>query len=97
MYAWKSISNGVVANTTKDRKKYWDFWCEYANVCTINTFLSNKSCPIERNVIVTALADSFRSGMYVKNATIKVQGVTDSLVSISKTIQLAGKPSPLYR
>ena len=35
--------------------------------------------------------------MYGKNATIKVQGVTDALASISKTIQLAGKPSPLYR
>ena len=47
--------------------------------------------------MVTSFADLVRSGVHSKNATIKVQGVTDVLASISKTIQLAGKPSPLYR
>ena len=35
--------------------------------------------------------------MYGRGKQIKVQGVTDALASISKTIQLAGEQSPLYR
>ena len=35
--------------------------------------------------------------MYGKNTTTKVQGVTDALSSISKTIQLSGGNIPLYR
>ena len=87
----------MVSNTTKDRQKCWDYWCDYANIFTIDPFLSNIFCPIERDVIVTAFADTVRSGVYSKNTSIKVQGVTDSLTSISNTIKLAGKLIPLYR
>ena len=77
--------------------KKWDSWCDYANIWKINPFLYNISCPIERDVIVKGFSARVRSGVYIKNVTIKVQGVTDALASISKTIQLAGKPSPLHR
>ena len=96
MSEWQEIANVVVANTTKYFQKYWDYWCDYANICTIDFFLFNISCLIERNVIVTAFTARVRSGVYEKKSTIKVQGVMDALASISKTIQLDGKPSPLY-
>ena len=97
MSAWQEISNSVVEKTTKYRQKYWYYLCDYANICTINTFLYDISCPIKFDIIVTAFAVRVRSGVYGKNSTIKVQGVTDALASISNTIQLAGKTSPLYR
>ena len=64
MSAWKAITNGVVANTTKYCQKYWDYWCYYANIFKINPFLSNIPCPIERDVIVAELVSLFSSGMY---------------------------------
>ena len=69
--AWQAIENGVVAETTKDRQKHWYYWCDYANICTIDPFLSNISCLIKRDVVVTVFAARFRSDMYGKNATIK--------------------------
>ena len=97
MSAWQEIANGVVENTTKYRQTYWYYWCDYANICTIDTFLSNISYPIEHDVTVTAFSARVRSGMYEKNVTIKVQGVMEALTSISNTIQLAVKPSLCYR
>ena len=97
MSAWQAITNGVVAKTTKYYQKYWDYWCDYANIGKIDIFLSNISFPIKCDFIITAFADQVRSGVYRKKSTIKVQGVKDALASISETIQLAGKPSPLYR
>ena len=84
MSAWKSIANDVVAKTTKDRPKYWDYCCDYANICKIDPFLSNISCLIEHDFIVTAFTDHFRSSVYGKKVTIKVQGFTVSLRSISR-------------
>ena len=83
--------------STKDLQKYWKYWCYYANIWKIDHFLSNISCPIERDAIITAFAARVRSGVYSKNSTIKVQWFTDALTSISNTIQLSGNPSPLYR
>ena len=97
MSVCQAITNGVVAKTTKDRQKYWYYWCDYYNIYTINPFLSNISCPIERDAIVKAFDARVGSGVYGKKSTIKVQGVTDALVSISDTIQLAVKPSTIYR
>ena len=77
--------------------KYWYYWCDYANICKIDPFRSNISCPIKLDVIVTAFAARIRSGVYSKNATIKIQGVIDAFVYISKTTQVVGKPSPFYR
>ena len=97
MSAWQAIENGVVTKATKDCQKYWYYWCDYANICTIYPFLSNISCPIKHSVIVTTFAARFKSGVYGKNSTIKVHRVTDAPTSISKTIQMAGKPSSLHR
>jgi hypothetical protein len=44
-----------------------------------------------------ASAARVRTGTYGRGSKIKVSGVQDALSSITKTFQLAGKPSPLYR
>jgi hypothetical protein len=65
-------------------------------MCGVDPFLRNTP-PIERDIALTAFSARVRSGAYGKGAQIKVSGVTDALASISKTIQLAGEPSPIYR
>jgi hypothetical protein len=94
--AWKAIASGVIVKTSKDRQKYWKHWCTFASICKIDPFLQNMP-PIEHDIIVTAFAAWVRTGMYGKGVQIKVQGVTDALSAISKTIQLAGQQSPIYR
>ena len=96
MSAWRAVANGVVAKTAKDRSKYWNHWQQYASLCKVDPFLSDVS-ELERDIVLTAFAARVRTGTYGRGATIKISGVTDALASISKTIQLAGKPSPLYR
>jgi hypothetical protein len=94
--AWRAVTNGVVAKTAKDRHKYWNHWSKYASLCGVDPFLT-KVPEIERDIVLTAFAARVRTGAYGRGTTIKISGVTDALASISKTIQLAGKPSPLYR
>jgi hypothetical protein len=96
MSAWRAVTNGVVAKTAKDRSKYWKHWSQYASLCRVDPFLNNVPA-IERDIVLTAFAARVRTGAYGRGAKIKVSGVTDALASISKTIQLAGQPSPLYR
>jgi len=89
MSAWDAIDNGVVAQTTRDRKKYWSHWSRYAAAFRCNEFLTDVS-PIERDIIVTAFAARVKSGFYGRGNPVKVKTVTDALSAISKTIELAG-------
>ena len=73
MSMWQAIANGMVANNIEDCQKYWDYWCDYSNIYKIDTFFSNISCPIKHDVIITAFADWFRSGVYGKTLQIKLK------------------------
>jgi hypothetical protein len=53
--------------------------------------------PIIRDTVLTAFAARVRKGYYGRGHQIKVPGVTDALSAISKTIELAGYKSPVYR
>ena len=96
MSAWRAVTNGIVAKTAKGHSKYWGHWAKYASICGTDPFLKNVPA-IERDIVLTAFAARVRSGIYGRGSQIKISGVTDALASISKTIQLAGEPSPLYR
>jgi hypothetical protein len=48
-------------------------------------------------MVLTAFAARVRQGYYGNGNTIKVQSVTDAMAAISKTIELAGYRSPVYR
>lgn len=90
------MANGVVSKTTRTREKYWQHWCDYARACRIDPFLKHVT-NLERDTIIGGYAARVRRGYYGKGATIKVQAVTDALSSISKTIELVGEQSPLYK
>ena len=94
--SWRAINNGVVVKTARDRHKYWGHWVRYASLCKVDPFLDNIPSG-EKDIILAAFAARVRTGTYGRATQIKVSGVQDALASITKTIQLAGKPSPLYR
>ena len=94
--AWAGASNGVTAKTASDRQKYWQHWATYATWCGVDPYLEHTP-PLERDEVVKGFAARVRRGTYGRGAQIKVSGVTDALAAISKTIELAGKRSPLYR
>ena len=68
----------------------------FALVVGVDPFLDGVP-PLEPDIVTTAFAAQVRAGRYGNGHTIKVAGVTDALAAISKTIELAGKPSPIYR
>ena len=49
------------------------------------------------NIIPQAFAARVRTGFYGKGHQVKLQSVSEALVAISKTCELAGQSSPVYR
>ena len=94
--AGEAAANGVTAKTNATRQKYWRHWERYAESTRIDPFFDSVPA-LERDIITGAFAARVRTGEFGNGHQIKVAGVTDALAAISKTIELAGKPSPLYR
>ena len=97
--AGEAIDAGVVASTTCTwtREQYWKAWLRYANSVEVDPLLQD-TIPIIRDMVLTAFAARVtRQGYYGKGNQIKVQSVSDAMVAISKTIELAGYRSPVYR
>ena len=94
LLAWRTIADGVTAQTSKTRQKYWKHWTEYCHQCTTDPYLDElSSC--ERAVLITAFAARVRTGAYGRGDQVGVQTVTKALAAISKTCQLVGKQSPV--
>ena len=94
--AGRAIDTGVVAANTKSRTKYWRHWTRYAASLHVDPLLQDVE-PIIRDTVLTAFAARVRTGHYGRRCQVKVQTVTDALSAISKTIELAGLQSPVYR
>ena len=52
---------------------------------------------LEANIILQAFAARVRIGFYGEGNQVKVQTVSKALAAVSKTCELAGQPSPVYR
>jgi hypothetical protein len=96
LLAWQAIDNGVVAATTQTRQKYWAYWKSYTAAYNQDAFMLNCNA-VQRSIIITAFAARVRSGYYGLGKTVGVQTVTNALSAVSKTIELAGQPSPVYQ
>ena len=94
--AWEAINNGVVDKNHNKRKKYWNFWEQYVQIYKKNSFLTDCT-NAEQIIIITAFAARVRTGHYGRGNQVKVQSVKDALAAISKTIELAGERSPVYK
>ena len=96
--AWRAATDGVTPRTTAERGKYWKHWVSYTAKAGVDPFLPPSTVsPLERDIIVGAFAARVRTGHYGLGAQIRVSGVTDALAAISKTVELAGEQSQLYR
>ena len=96
--AWQAASFGVTARTNAEREKYWGHWHKYATEAGADPFLHPTHIPpLERDIIAGAFAARVRAGEFGHGRQLKVGSVSDALAAISKTIELAGQPSPLYR
>ena len=82
--------------THRAREKYWIHWSNYAKSVGIDPLLQETS-PLIRDLVITAFAARVRTGYYGQGRQIQVQSVTQALSAISKTIELAGYRSPVYR
>ena len=96
--AWEATTLGVIAKTNVDRNKYWRHWTTFITLTKTDPFLNPDTVSeIERDIITSAFASLVRKGIYGWGRQVRVSSVTDALSTISKTIELAGKPSPIYR
>eukprot|EP00957_Ditylum_brightwellii_P071281 5418852-Ditylum_brightwellii.AAC.1 len=78
------------------REKYWRHWQQYAKRWNKDSFLDNAS-ELKQGIIITAFAARVRTGIYSRGHQVSVSSITGALSTISKTIQLAQKHSPVYR
>ena len=96
MRSWRAIENGTTPSTQRDRQKYWRHWCQYVRHWRRRSFLDDAT-QLESNIIIQAYASRVRTGFYGEGSQVKVQTVTKALAAVSKTLELAGQPSPVYR
>ena len=94
--AWEAIDNGVVDDNNRTREKYWQHWVEYTAIFKTSPYLEQLSST-EQCIIITAFATRVRTGSYGKGSVVRVPTVTKALAAISKTIELAGEQSPIYK
>ena len=93
-----AAATGVTPKTTTERQKYWTHWCDLAASTKIDPFLPQGGIdPIERDIIASAFIARVRRGCFGRRRQVMVGTVSDALAAVSKTIQLAGQPSQLYR
>ena len=93
--SWRAASDGVTAQTEKNRKKYFEHWISCCQKLQMEPFLRNKS-DTEICIAAMAFAARVRKGSYGYGAQVKVGQVSKVLAAISKTIEVAGATSPLY-
>ena len=96
MRSWRAIENGSTPQVERDRQKYWRHWEAYVQHWNRSAFLDDVS-QLEANLIIGAFAARVRTGFYGEGNQVKVQSVGKALAAISKTCELAGQPSPVYR
>jgi hypothetical protein len=95
MSAWRAINNGVVDAATKTRQKYWTHWSNYTQSFGQDPLLEGLN-DMHKLVILTAFAARVRTGHYGRGEQVRVPTITTALSAVAKTIQLAGKPSPIH-
>ena len=94
--AWEAIRFGVVDKNTTTRIKYWNAWKQYCAYFKRSPYL--ETCTnLQQIIIITGFAARVRTGFYGRRCQVKAQTVADALAAISKTIELAGECSPVYK
>ena len=90
---WQAIDNGVTAQTSKDREKYWAAWSNYATQWRIDAFLQNCE-KLDVIIVVAAFATWVRTGYFGRSYEIKVPTVAKGLAAITTSIRMVGQSCP---
>ena len=93
---WEADTDGVTAKTRKENTKYRNHWANYASDVKMIPFLDGSIPPLERDIVADVFTARVRTGECRRVNLIKISGVTDILVDISNTTNLARQPSKLY-
>ena len=91
-----AISNGVVDASNITQHKYWRHLCEYVEHLRIKPPLQTTEVK-EVILATTGFTDRFRRGYYRNGKRVTVQTPQVALSAISKTNDLGGGVSPIYR
>ena len=92
-----AITNGVVAATDADRKKYWRHWRQLLGEFEFNDpHLLHTSIPV-RIALLAAFCERVRRGEYGKGRQVRVGTVQLALRAVGKTCEMEGLPNPTYR
>ena len=87
---WSIAANVITTSMNKERKKYWKYRRVYAQTVDIDSFPKEHIHLLKRDIITGVFDAWVRSGVYNQGRKIKIGGVTDSLMTVSKTIELTG-------
>ena len=84
---------GRVAQTTKDRNKYWDCWTTYVKPMEVDPYLQNVPFTTTTRAI-TGFAARVRTGHYGRGRTITAPAVNSAITAVGKTIAMARGVNP---
>ena len=96
LFVWRTIRDGVAAQTAQSHKKYWQHWTQYSKLCSTDPYPEDLN-PCKKAVIITAFAVRVQTRAYGQGDKVQVQTVLNTLASISQTCQLVGKQSPIFK
>ena len=82
-----------MAQTTKDREKYWHCWCTYVRPMGLDPHLQNITFTTATRAL-TGFAARVRTGQYGRGRQITAPAVNSALTAVGKTIALANGYNP---
>ena len=86
---------GIVEATRKTRQRYWRHWIDFLPG-GVDPYLQNVDAE-ERLVVIQAFAQRARQGTFGRGKQVQTGSVQAAIGAIAKTIELAGRPNPLYK
>ena len=93
--AWEAILTGVVNSNTNKRRKYWKCWIQYISYLNFDPSLQNETD--DALVALVTFVARVVTRAYGRGNRIGVQSVSNALDTISKTIEIEGYKSQVYR
>ena len=93
--AWRYIDNELYDQTFKVSHKHWKHWEEYCKHFNMHPNLTNAS-KLEKGMNLTAFSGRVRTDYYGRKHQVTVQTVSNVILTVSKTIELAGQQNPVY-
>ena len=93
----EGIKNGRVAETTKNRDKYWMSWSNFCHPWGIDPFLDKATTPfVAKMQAITCFAGMVRCGDVGRGKQIRSDTVRAALSAIAQTIAMDRGTTPIH-